>query len=156
MTELEIAVSHWRTAFVQARLSRHPTVWVAHFAGDEFLGAVSATRPDVYDATCFYLSTPFAFAGDVTDSFVFIDRARLLHITRMSIHGRGVQTTDWVLPYTIDDTGLPVFDVAVRQPSQVSFMWRLCEVLTHRRLTEPPTLGFSDAIAAAVHLADQL
>lgn len=148
MTELETAAHEWKVISDNAPIDKHPSFMVAHFSGDECLGSIFGHKVSSEPNLVMILGSPFAMTHDISDTFIFLDRPGHLIVSHLEQIGSGVHTTDWQIPYTLNDWGKVEFGVAQKAmaPDKIRLA---CDHLSDHRLRAKPKHGFLEAFVTA-------
>lgn len=148
MTDLEIAAARWKHEVESAAIDNHPSFFVVHYQDAEELAAISGRRVTNEANLVLLLGSPFAMSPQVSDTFVFLDRPGEVLCSHMFIKGRGIQTTQWRLPYEFGDFGKVAFDVGMKLWGDQRIR-QACDMLVTQRL-KGARASFAVALKAAV------
>jgi len=164
MIEVYEALELYQKRIAKSRLDDWPEVWAAHYSGDKLLGELGGQFNDRGEAESMYFSfVPFAFSVEVLTSFVFFEAHQapapgqgfinsdlVLYATRLHWNGEGVDVDHWIIPYTIKDGGVRLYDAPYKSPLVVPKVNECTYLLSERRMTETGIYSFEEAVAAAV------
>lgn len=169
MLDLEGICARWKRAAEYVAVDKHPTVWVAHYGtsleamrrrvtegpqerSSDLLGCVAATTDQVANAVLF-LGTPWTVCAEVHETAIVADINHTLHVTHFHDDGTTQYSTDWRVPYGIEDDGSIRFDVGERTPSA---LWPTCHLLWETRPMEKGSKTFDEAFSEAMAVGNAL
>jgi hypothetical protein len=160
MIDLDTAFALCRDRISKAKLDAWPEVWSLHMAGDRVLGDMSGRVGDEVAETVFWLMTPFAYTVEMTDAFVIfeadtasnpytLDTERVLYVTRLSEEDRGHRTTHWVVPYSILEGGIRLYDLPYKSPFFVPKLNEALGLILDMRQSRA-VFSYDESVAAAL------
>ena len=170
MLELEQIMAAWKFHAEAAPVTKHPTVWVAHYGTSEralierimngpiereleMLGALASTEPNSIGNAILFLGAPWTTVAEVHECAVVVDVFRELHVTHFVDEGKVERSTDWRLRYDMADDGTLQFGCAEKRPSA---FWSELNLLWESRISGKGKHDFHQAFLSALRLGEAL
>ena len=164
MIDLDTAFALYRDRIARATLDDWPEVWAAHFAGERILGEMSAQVDPLIGPAhpVFWVMSPFAYTVEMTDAIVVFDAftaaephpmfastERCLYVSRLSEHDGGHQTTHWVIPYSVLEGGIRIYDLPQKSSFFVPKLNEALGLIVDTRFSRA-VYSYDESVAAAI------